>query len=95
MRLVCIYTSDRTSVECVYNMSSSVISLYCYHLGLLCHCVQGETVMHLFASARMLRHASGGACAGAVYKVLIVIVNSSDQNGKQKRKEKLCNCRYC
>lgn len=42
---VCLQWSNRTSVQYVYGVSASMLSLYCYHLPLLCHSVQGETVM--------------------------------------------------
>lgn len=43
--LVSVYNSNTTSVQCVFNVSVSTLSLYCYHLVILCHSVWGETLM--------------------------------------------------
>lgn len=89
-RLVSVYNSNRTSVQCVYDVSGSMLSLYCYHLVLLCHSVRGETVMRSLGLTRnanvMLQRVP---VIGPHYIILIVMVNSSDHSGVKERDERL------
>lgn len=75
---------------CVQHVCQHAFSLYCYHLVLLCHSVQGETVMRSLGLAGeryvMLHRVP---VIGPYYIILIVIVNSSDHNGTQEQEERL------
>lgn len=90
LRLVSVYNSSRTSVQCVYNVSASMPPLYCYHLVLLCRSVRGETVMRSLGLTQnanvMLQWVP---MIGPHYIMLIVIVNSSDHSGVKKQDVRL------
>lgn len=89
-RLVSVYNSNRASVQCVHDVSARMRSLYCYHLVLLCHSVQGETVMRSLGLTKnanvMLQRVP---MIGPHYIILIVMANSSDHSVVKEQDERL------
>lgn len=74
----------------MYNVSARMLCLYCYHLVLLCHSVQGETVMRSLGLTKLANvMLQWVLMIGPNYIILIVIVNSSDHSGVEEQDERL------